>query len=181
MEGTAAPNWHESITELWANAKGRDPDEVLAEIEKLVAGHERDPLAAFELAGAYDYAGQEARAEAPYRRALSGGLDPEHHQQAVIQLASTLRNLGRATEAADLLWAELDSTLVEPYAAAARAFLALTLLDLGEERRAAVVALEGLRDSLTTYAGPVGRYLDDVTSSDLDDEEEEEPPHVFNG
>lgn len=162
----SAPNWHDTITEVWANAEDRDPDEVLAEIEKLVAGHERDPLAAFELAGAYDYAGQEARAEAPYRRALSGGLDPARHQQAIIQLASTLRNLGRATEAADLLRAELESTLVAPYAAAARAFLALTLLDLGEDRRAAVVALEGLRDSLTTYAGPVGRYLEDVTDAD---------------
>ncbi|TDE88824.1 tetratricopeptide repeat protein [Occultella glacieicola] len=178
---SAEPNWHEKVAEIWATAQGRDPDEVLAQIEALVAGHERDPLAAFELAGAYDFAGQEDRAEAPYRRALSGGLDPEHHQQAVIQLASTLRNLGRATEAADLLWAELDSTLVAPYAASARAFLALTLLDLGDDRRAAVVALEGLRDSLSEYAGPVGRYLDDVTSTDVDDEPEDEQPQVFNG
>ena len=38
-----------------------------------------------------------------YRAALDGGLDPEHEPLAVIQLASSLRNVGEAAQAVALL------------------------------------------------------------------------------
>ncbi len=63
--------------------------------------------ALFERAGARDSAGLEAEAEPLYRGAR-GGLDEDHRTQAVIQLASTLRNLGASTSAR-LLRAEYDA------------------------------------------------------------------------
>jgi len=53
-----------------------------------------NPSVIFHLAGAYDAAGREEEAVAPYRAALLAGLSEEESLRAQIQLASTLRNLG---------------------------------------------------------------------------------------
>ena len=98
-----------------------------------------DPVALFERAGARDAAGLEAEAEHLYREALERGLDGSERVQAHIQLASTIRNLGRPREAVRLLDA------IEPDAGELRdavvAFRALALVDSGDARRAASEAL----------------------------------------
>jgi hypothetical protein len=59
--------------------------------------------------GARDTAGIESEAEKYYRAALaSGQLDAYRSSRASIQLASTLRILGRLKESEQLLVAELD-------------------------------------------------------------------------
>ena len=89
---------------MWTDAGSRSEPEVEAAIESLVAERPADDaLAVFELAGVRDYVGREAEAEPLYRRALELGLDEPQHGQAVIQLASTMRNLGRPDEALVLL------------------------------------------------------------------------------
>ncbi len=50
------------------------------------------------MAGVHDSLGLEVDAVPLYREALSAGLDASHAAQARIQLASTLRNLGRLHE-----------------------------------------------------------------------------------
>ena len=73
---------------------------MIERIDALAAERDADDARAlFERAGARDSAGLEAEAEPLYRRALARGLDDDHRAQAVIQLASTLRNLGRIDEA----------------------------------------------------------------------------------
>ena len=69
-----------------------------------------------------------AEAEPLYRRALEAGLDDDHRTQAVIQLASTLRNLGRLEESLDLLRAEYDRGPDAPLHDATAAFYALALV-----------------------------------------------------
>ncbi|MBW8763146.1 MAG: tetratricopeptide repeat protein [Microbacterium sp.] len=89
-------NWDERIDEVWADATGEEVgDEIIARIDALAAERGADDARAeFERAGARDSAGRPAEAVVLYRRALELGLDAEHRPQAVVQLASSLRNLG---------------------------------------------------------------------------------------
>ena len=76
--------------------------------------------------------------------------------QAHVQLASTIRNLGRAAEAVQLLDA------IEPEAGELRdavvAFRALALVDLGDARRAASEALSALAPHLPRYGVSLAAY-----------------------
>ena len=82
--------------------------EVIDRIDELAAEWpDDDALALFEKAGARDSAGLEAQAEPLYRRALQLGLPESERAQAMIQLASTIRNLGRIDESLALLRDEL--------------------------------------------------------------------------
>ena len=68
-----------------------------------------DPVGPFELASAYDSTGDPARAVDGYRQALDAGLAGPRRRRAVIQLASSLRNLGQVEESVALLTAERDA------------------------------------------------------------------------
>jgi Tetratrico peptide repeat len=68
-----------------------------------------------------------------YRRAMELGLAGSLRRQAVIQLASSLRSIGRAEESVALLSAERTNGSDE-LTDAVDAFLALALADVGEER-----------------------------------------------
>lgn len=91
--------WDDRVEQVWAEATGDEVgDDTIARIDALAA--ERGPddaRAEFERAGARDSAGRPAEAVELYRRALALGLDEEHRPQCVIQLASSLRNLGSTT------------------------------------------------------------------------------------
>jgi len=93
-------DWQDRVAAVYARAGELSEDEVEAAIEALVAERPTgDPLAVFELAGVRDYVGREAEAEPLYREALALGLPDEERTFAVIQLASTVRNLGRPRSA----------------------------------------------------------------------------------
>ena len=99
--------------------------------------------------------GREAEAIRLYRAALHAGLDGARRSQAVIQLASSLRNVGEAEAAVGLLeGCEPD----EVAGSASRAFLALALRDLGRHDEALAVALEALAPTLPLYRRAVEHY-----------------------
>jgi hypothetical protein len=79
-------------------------------------------------------------------------------------LASSLRNLGHAAEAAALLTAELDVTSDE-LDGAVRAFLALALVDLGREREAVAASLTALSYYLPRYNRSLQRYAKQLTTA----------------
>ncbi|MDT0403193.1 tetratricopeptide repeat protein [Streptomyces edwardsiae] len=83
-------------------------------------------------------------------------------RQAVIQLASTLRALGRPQAGADLLLAERGRTS-DHLDDAVTAFLALTLVDLGREREAAALALGALSRHLPSYGRSLAHYTAAIT------------------
>jgi tetratricopeptide (TPR) repeat protein len=150
--------WERRMTDLWATFDDKEPDRFLAEMRALVGEAPLDhPAALFELASAHDSLGQEHRAEPLYRAALEGGLDPYRRRRAVIQLASTLRNLGQAGEAVALLHHERGEPPDELDDAVA-AFLALALCDAGEPREALAVALTALAPHLTRYRTSLANY-----------------------
>ena len=153
-------DWDRRVGEVWATAAERADDEVFAAVCALA--DERpggDPDALFERASAYDYLGLEAQAEPFYRKALAAGLAGVRRPRALIQLASTLRNLGRAAEGADVLRAELgDGDLADVRAA----FLALMLVDSGRPDEAVARALLALARHLPQYRRAVTYYADEL-------------------
>jgi hypothetical protein len=84
-------------------------------------------------------------------------------RRAVIQLASSLRNLGDAEEAAELLSAELHMASDE-LDSAVRAFLALALVDLGREREAVAISLTALSRHLPRYNRSLARYAEELAT-----------------
>lgn len=74
----------------------------------------------------------------------------------MVQLASTLRNLGRTGESAKMLRAERERG--GPLADSAAAFYALALVSDGDPRTAAAVALEVLAPHLPRYTRSVAAY-----------------------
>lgn len=142
--------------ETWLEAGDRLLDderyqEAIDHFVELADRYPDSPRVALHLAGAYDSAGREEEAVAPYRAALEAGLDEEDDLRARIQLASTLRNLDQSQEAVEIL------TLVcqeHPKHRAARAFLALALTSAGHPDQ----AVSGLLDLLLNNPGPVEAY-----------------------
>jgi cyanophycin synthetase len=110
-----------------------------------------NPRVTLHLAGAYDSAGREEEAVAPYRAALAAGLEEPEGLRARIQLASTLRNLGENDEAVEILTRVCEEN---PEHRAARAFLALALTSAGHPDQ----AVSELLDLLLTNPGPLEAY-----------------------
>jgi hypothetical protein len=150
--------WEQRVLEAWASIDRRSEAEFLALIERLAA--ELPPASAvglFERAASLDSTGHADRAVPLYRQALARGLSGERRRRAVIQLASSLRNVGRPEESVALLRAELDAPS-DRLDDAVRAFLALALVDTGREREAASVALAALAPHLPRYQRSLANY-----------------------
>ncbi|WP_314148396.1 tetratricopeptide repeat protein [uncultured Leifsonia sp.] len=152
-------DWQERIDAVWHAAGERDEQETVAAIDALVAERDPgDPIALFEAAGARDFAGREAEAEPLYRAALDAGLAEPQRSQAIIQLASTLRNLDRPEEALGMLRDLLQEHPGHELAGAAHAFAALALFDSGLPAAALREALDALAQRLPRYGRAVAAY-----------------------
>lgn len=152
---------------MWASASELADLDVLAAIDALVAERDPDdPAAVFEAASARDYAGLEAEAAPLYRRAIDLGLDNATLPRATIQLASTLRNLGRIDESVRMLERLLAEHPDDEWTGPGAAFLALALATRGDERDAASVALAALANCLPMYSASVRAYAIELAGSD---------------
>lgn len=156
--------WQQRIDEVWASATELDATQLIERIDAIAAERPADdPSGLFERAGARDSAGLEGEAEGLYRAAIANGLEGELLVQATIQLASTLRNLGRASESLELLEAiEGDAGELGD---AVSAFRALALIDLGEPERASARLLTALAPHLPRYRVSVAAYAEQITAS----------------
>lgn len=151
-------NWEPRLAALWQAADDYADDDFVAAMETLVrelpAG---SAIAAYERGSAFDSTGQSDRAIPLYREALAQGLSEDRRRQAVIQLASSLRNLGSAAESVALLSAEQHAPSDELDDAVA-GFLALALVDVGREREATATALLALSRHMTRYRRSLTNY-----------------------
>jgi hypothetical protein len=145
---------------LFAVLDDYDEADFLARVDAL-AGElpEGDPDGLFHRACARDSWGHSDLAVPLYREALGSGDGPtgENRRRAVIQLASSLRNVGEAPAALALLEAErargsdhLDDALA--------AVTALTLAALGREREGLSLVLVALAAHLPRYNRSMANY-----------------------
>ena len=111
----------------------------------------------FERACSLDSTGHSDLAVPVYREALDLGLTGERRRRAVIQLASSLRNVGPSPESVVLLKTEmvLEADQLDD---AVRAFLALALVDTGCEREAVSRAVGAVALHLPRYQHWVANY-----------------------
>jgi hypothetical protein len=150
-------DWELRVADLWNRVESLEAKHLVAAIDALA--DEKDPgdaNALFERACARDTAGIESEAESYYRAALAtGNLDPYRRARASIQLASTLRILGRLQESEQLLVDELDRDVEAGTPRIlhdeARATLALTYVAQGRATEAAGLALCVLSRHLSRY------------------------------
>jgi tetratricopeptide (TPR) repeat protein len=151
-------DWESRLAALWASLDDRDERDFRAEMEALASELPDDsPIRQFELGSAFDSTGHSDEAVPRYREALALGLEGIRRRRAVIQLASSLRNLGRAGESASMLAAE-RARRSDELDDAVSAFLALALADTSREREALAIALEALAPHLPRYQRSVGNY-----------------------
>ena len=150
--------WEQRVADLWAALDCLAEDEFLTRLEELAAELPADSaVAAFERAAAQDSTGHSDLAVPLYRQALDRGLEGERRRRAVIQLASSLRNLGRPEESVGLLTAERERGS-DHLDDAVAAFLALALADTGREREAVSIALTALAPHLPRYQRSLANY-----------------------
>jgi cyanophycin synthetase len=129
----AARGEHEAeaaIAELWANPDVQARIVAAQALSDTAAG---DPRLIFELASAHDSGGDDQQAIALYDKALGAGLREPHLHRALMQQASSYRNVGDLIAARRIL-DELSEQ--RPGSAAVAAFRALTMLDQGDQKGA---------------------------------------------
>lgn len=117
-----------------------------------------DALRLFEEAGEHDSAGRETEAEPLYRAALAAGLPPAEHAQAIVQLASTIRNLDRPEESLAIIEEFTAGRPADEWTPALAGIHALTLATLGRDRDAVIVAMRGLIPSMPRYHRSMTAY-----------------------
>jgi tetratricopeptide (TPR) repeat protein len=136
----------------------RDRDHMaptIAYFEALLAQYPDHPVLTYEVAGAYDTAGEEARAKIFYEHALELGIVGDARRQCLCQYGSTLRWLGELQASL----AVLEQARAEfPESESVRVFQALTLNELGRSDDAVglllgIVAEHGAVTDLGRYAG----------------------------
>jgi tetratricopeptide (TPR) repeat protein len=119
----------------------------------------------FERACAFDSTGHSDLAVPLYEQALERGLTGVRRRRAVIQMASSLRNLGRAGESIELLSKEREASS-DQLDDAVQAFLALALADMGREREALSISLIALAPHLPRYQRSLGNYARELVEPD---------------
>lgn len=157
-------DWEHRVAAVWESVRFIDATdaptdaELRTAIDTLAAERPaRDAAALYERASAFDSTGDPQAAVELYEQALTAGLGQDRRRQAVIQLASSLRNLGRAPEAVELLRDETQRHDDE-LSPQLQGFLALALADAGHEREAVGVAVRALGGQVDRYQRSLRNY-----------------------
>ncbi len=155
-------DWEERIEAAWKSATPEGEVERIAVIDALAAERPTDdPIALFERASAQDSYGSEFVAEGFYKSALANGLaevDVYRTVCAHVQLASTLRNLGRYQEAVSLLDTAQKLDLSPDQQNWVRTFQLLCNLSQGLDVADSKSELSELIPILTKYQISVARF-----------------------
>lgn len=127
-------DWEARLAKAWAMLDELPGEEFRNRIEQLAAECPLEGgVADFERACSFDSTGHPEQAVTLYQQALRDGLTGIRRRRAVIQLASSLRNIGRPEQSVELLRPELDVS--DELDDAIRATLALALVELGHRPR----------------------------------------------
>jgi hypothetical protein len=159
-------DWEQRLAAAWASIDDHEETEFRALIDELAAElPEGSAIADFERACSFDSTGHSDKAVPLYRKALETGLTGIRRRRAVIQMSSSLRNLGRQEESIRLLTAEMGAGSDE-LDDAVKAVLALALADVGRGREGVSLAVGALARHLPRYQRSMGNYARLLVESD---------------
>lgn len=152
----------QGIAAGWDLFRADREDEAIEHFRRLVERHPGDPRVHFEFGGSLDSAGREGEAIPEYRRAIELGLAGDDAPRALLQLGSSLRNVGEYDEAVEVLSAGRERF---PGYAPTRFFLALALHDAGWHEEALAEALrlalsEPNPEEMKEYDRAMREYVD---------------------
>jgi hypothetical protein len=165
-------HWDAKVAQFWLSANDADAEECLTKMKDLVDELDPgDPNGLFEWASVHDFVGQEAAAIALYEDSIAAGLEDSKSEKAIIQLASSLINVGEPQKAIDRL---ANTVFSEAVRSAAKAFLALAHFDAGHEAAALRIALTELYAPDAPYSRSIKHYANllETSISSNDDEGE---------
>jgi cyanophycin synthetase len=156
------PDWAGAVAEGWALQ--HRPDALLSYFHRLAEAWPNSGRANFEWANALDFCDHEGEAVPVYQRALSLGLGSPYDFYALVQLGSSLRNLGRTDEALATLARARE---LQPDAASGLAFWCLARASAGEPLPALADALAYVLEHApeierTRYGRTLRHYLEDL-------------------
>jgi hypothetical protein len=161
-------NWQKQLEDAWSALGDSAPDAFVKRMERVVSDPAvPDERRAFEMACAHDSTGRSDLAIPLYREALDQGLTGYERRRTAIQLASSLRNLGRSDESVEILAGE-STELGDGLDDAVVVFRSLAMADVGREREALVQALHALADHLPRYTASAHRYADLLADVDIE-------------
>jgi tetratricopeptide (TPR) repeat protein len=149
------PELEEAVRRGYAERDRANMGPTIAYFESLLAEQPDHPVLVYEVAGAYDTAGQEEKARGLYERAMDLGLAGDALRCCLCQYGSTLRWLGDYSKSL----AALDRAKSEwPESEAVRVFRALTLNEAGRGDE----AVAELMTVITAHAEvtDLGRWAD---------------------
>ncbi|WP_027007551.1 tetratricopeptide repeat protein [Conexibacter woesei] len=177
--------WETRSAALWDRLDDVEEAEFRALVDAL-AGEldDGDPVAAFERGCAADSTGHPDEAVVLYEAALAAGLDGYRRRRALIQLSSSLRNLGQPERGVVLLEAERAASLAAtapPVTAATPAgddpatlddalvcTLALCLADAGRAREGVGLVVAAMAPKLPRYQRSMAFYGKDMAGLSQD-------------
>lgn len=150
------------LADFWRDADDNDPIRMRIQMNQLLSTTGcSDARALFERASLEDFLGEESAAVPLYEASLDHGLDVDRENQARIQLASSLRNVGRLDDALRVLE---EFEFLSDYLPARDGFVALVLWDLGDGAQAMRRALHAAGPILGKYRRAIGAYAAELSS-----------------
>ena len=151
-----------SVAALWAQINELQEEVFRSAHVLLLAELSADSsIATFERAALNDSFGRPDLAIPLYLAAIAAGVPGELRRRAVIQMASSHRNMGHPAKAVELLRPELELP-ADHLTGAVRTFLALALNDLGRPTEAVAVAITALSEYLPRYNRSVARFASEI-------------------
>jgi hypothetical protein len=155
--------WETRSAALWERVDELDEEAFRASVDALAAElGSGDPVASFERACAFDSTGHPDRAVPLYEAALAGGLDAYRRRRTLIQLSSSLRNLGQPEHGVAMLEAEraagTDDAEVATLDDALTCTLALCLADCGRAREGVGLVVAAMAPKLPRYQRSMAAY-----------------------
>jgi catechol 2,3-dioxygenase-like lactoylglutathione lyase family enzyme len=167
--------WDGRVAALWAQINEFEEEAFRSAhallVDELPAG---SSVATFERAALNDSFGRPDLAIPLYLEAIAAEVPGERRRRAVIQMASSQRNMGHPAKAVELLRPELELP-TDHLTGAVRTFLALALNDIGRPVEAVAVAITALSEYLPRYNRSVARFAGEI---EFDDERDFWPPTV---
>jgi tetratricopeptide (TPR) repeat protein len=156
------PIWETVVKNGWENKD--DENKLVKYFSEVAEKYPNSARAKFELANAFDFLGQEDKAISLYEDAIRIGLNAEYEAYALLQLGSSLRNVGRINDAISVL---SDAEKRYPEFPSITMFLGMAMHDRNMNTEALRTVLNSMLRNVKTsdierYRIGIEKYINDI-------------------